>query len=220
MEYLAPSLETLALQVFFKIIIFLIFKATIIYLQVILKAGLATDRVSPTAKMEVAAWRRLEGTYALVDMELEVLTKEGGEVTGDQWDFGSLSGFSFIPEKLPEIIQIENFCGLQGVKKCCDCGCLEDAVLSVSSDGATFFDVFFEGDFSYCDFNENLSSCTEVICQEAFEDGRLRLSNYITWTRTKGGLEEEMKAKEVEQFVIYILLMMLNKRRRSRSYIL
>ena len=190
----------------------------------ILKAGLATDWVSPTAKMEVAAWRRLEGTYALVDMELEVLTKEGGEVTGEQWDYGSLSGFSFIPEDLPEIIQIENFCGLQGVKKCCDCGCLEDAVLSVSSDGATFFDVFFEQhSFSYgfvVASNANLSSCTEVICQEAFEDGRLRLSNYITWTRTKGGLEEEMKAKEVEQFVIYILLMMLNKRRRSRSYIL
>ena len=181
---------------------------------------MATDWVSPTAKMEVAAWRRLEGTYALVDMELEVLTKQGKEVTRDQWDFGSLSGFSFIPEDLPEIIQIENFCGLQGVQKCCDCGCLEGEVLSVSSDGATFFDVFFEGDFSYGDYNVNLSSCTEVICQEAFEDGRLRLSNYITWTRTKGGLEEEVKAKEVEQFVIYILLMMLNKRRRSRSYIL
>ena len=167
-------------------------------MQEILKAGLATHRVSPTAKMEVAAWRRLEGTYALVDMELEVLNKEGGEVTRDQWDFGSLSGFSFIPEELPEIIQIENFCGLQGVQKCCDCGCLEDAVLSVSSDGATFFDVFFEGDFMYGDYNVNLNSSTEVICQEAFEDGRLRLSNYITWTRTKGGLEEEMKAKEVE----------------------
>ena len=182
---------------------------------------MATDWVSPTAKMEVAAWRRLEGTYALVDTELEVLTKEGGEVTGEQWDYGSLSGFSFIPEELPEIIQIENFCGLQSVQKCCDCGCLEDAVLSVSSDGATFFDVFFEGDFSYGDFNENLSSCTEVICQEAFEDGRLRLSNYITWTRTKGRLEEEeMKAKEVEQFVKYILLIMLNRRRRNRSNIL
>ena len=185
-------------------------------MQVILKAGLATDWVSPTAKMEVAAWRRLEGTYALVDMELEVLTKQGKEVTRDQWDFGSLSGFSFIPEDLPEIIQIENFCGLQGVQKCCDCGCLEGEVLSVSSDGATFFDVFFEGDFSYGDYNVNLSSCTEVICQEAFEDGRLRLSNYITWTRTKGGLEEEMMAKEVEQCVIYILFIMLNRRRRRR----
>ena len=43
---------------------------------------MATDKVSPTAKMEVAAWRRLEGTYALVDMELEVLTKQGKEVSG------------------------------------------------------------------------------------------------------------------------------------------
>ena len=175
---------------------------------------MATDRVSPIVKMEVAAWRWLEGTYALVDMELEVLTKEGREVTRDQWDFGSLSGLSCIPEDLSEIIRIENFCGLQGIRKCYDCcGCLEGAVLSVSSDdGTTFFHIFFEGDFSYGDYNVDLGSSTEVICQEAFEDGRLRLSNYITWTRTKGGLEE-MKAKEVQQFVLYILLIMLNRRR-------
>ena len=52
---------------------------------------MATDRVSPIAKMEVAAWKRLEGDYVLVDMKLEVLTKEGGEVTGDLGTNGTLA---------------------------------------------------------------------------------------------------------------------------------
>ena len=76
MEYSALRLETLALHE-------------------VPKGSLATDaEVSPTAKMEVEAWKQLEGKQKVVEMEVKVQTSKGVEVTDDQWEFGTLSGFN------------------------------------------------------------------------------------------------------------------------------
>ena len=79
MEYSALRLETLALHV-------------------VLRAGLATDAVNPTAEMEVAAWKQLKSTFSLVTVELEVETTKGVEATDDQWEFGLTSLRSEVPE--------------------------------------------------------------------------------------------------------------------------
>ena len=38
-------------------------------------------------------------------MEVKVQTSKGGEVTDDQWEFGTLSGFSCILQQLLERVQ-------------------------------------------------------------------------------------------------------------------
>ena len=87
MEYSALRLETLALHE-------------------VPKGSLATDaEVSPTAKMEVEAWKQLEGKQMVVEMEVKVQTSKGVEVTDDQWEFGTLSGFSCILQQLLERTQ-------------------------------------------------------------------------------------------------------------------
>ena len=108
MDYSALRLETLALHE-------------------VLKASLPTDIISPTSKMEVAAWKQLGGCYRVLDMKVHVQTKEGEEASNDQWDYGSLGTFgSFIPDLE---VNVERFCTPQcDMTGCCDCG----SVLKVS----------------------------------------------------------------------------------------
>ena len=177
MEYSALRLETLAFHV-------------------VLRAGLATDTINPTAKMEVAAWNQLKGAYKVVEIEVEVLTSKGVEATDSQWEFGSTSSFRNYPEPHQAyIIQLGNYCS----PKCVQmgwCRCFGE-MLKVRLNGAILLDISLAEDFSYFDNYYDLPSPSLVLSQEAFEVGRLRVSNFVSWMRPMwGGTEEELVVSE------------------------
>ena len=144
MEYSALRLETLALHV-------------------LLKARLATDNLSPTAKMEVAAWKQLEGSYRVVEVNLQDQTIQGGEATDDQFDFASTRSYGYRPEEQSGIIRIKSYSSPQC--DCSDCNASENVFLNVADgDGVIFFDILLSDGSSYTDNNFDLPSllCTTL----------------------------------------------------------
>ena len=159
-------------------------------LHVLLRARhLATDPVNPTAKMELAAWNQLKGTFSLVAVEWKVETTEGVEATDDQWEFGLTSLRSEVPETQKEfIIQLES---------CCSTNCVQNRLLNVKVNGAGFLDISLAGDYAYIDDYYDLPSPSLVLSQEAFEVGRLRVSNFVSWMRPMGGgVKKELVVSE------------------------
>ena len=167
MEYSALKLETLALHV-------------------LLRAGLAPVDVNPIAKKEMAAWMQLMGTYSLVKVEVEVLTIEGEKATEEQWEFGLTSRRNEIPEAQQEcIIQLESCCVHD--QKC----------WAVNRNGLCCLEFCLAGDLSFVDDSYDLPSPSHVLSQEAFELGRLRVSNFVRWRRPiLGGMEKELVVSE------------------------
>ena len=164
-------------------------------LHVLLRAGghLATDPVNPSAQMELAAWNQLKGTFTLVAVEWEVETTEGVEATDDQWEFGLTSLRSEVPETQKEfIIQLES---------CCSTNCVQNQLLNVKVNGAGFLDISLAGDYAYIDDYYDLPSPSLVLSQEAFEVGRLRVSNFVSWMRLmKNGHKELVVSEERNTF--------------------
>ena len=174
-SYSALRLETLALHVLLR------------------AAHLATDPVNPTAQMELAAWNQLKGTFSVVAVEWEVETTEGVEATDDQWEFGLTSLRSEVPETQKEfIIQLESFCSPN---------CVQNKLLNVKVNGAGFLDISLAGDYAYIDDYYDLPSPSLVLSQEAFEVGRLRVSNFVRWVRPmKNGHKELVVSEERNTF--------------------
>ena len=164
-------------------------------LHVLLRAGghLATDPVNPSAQMELAAWNQLKGTFSLVAVEWKVETTEGVEATDDQWEFGLTSLRSEVPETQKEfIIQLES---------CCSTNCVQNQLLNVKVNGAGFLDISLAGDYAYIDDYYDLPSPSLVLSQEAFEVGRLRVSNFVRGVRPmKNGHKELVVSEERNTF--------------------
>ena len=153
-------------------------------LHVLLRAGLAPVDVNPIAKKEMAAWKQLMGTYSLVKVEVEVLTIKGEKATEEQWEFG-LTSRNEDEAQQGCIIQLES-CFVQD-EKCWEVKLNEFLCLDISLDG----------DFSFVDKHFDLPSPSHVISQEAFELGRLRVSNFVRWMRPIcGGMEKELVLSE------------------------
>ena len=98
---------------------------------------------------------------------------------------------------LEDKVQVESYCSPQ-----CDprgSGC-QEALQVRDGTGAIFFDIFFDGDYSLGPYDDyDLPSPFLVLVQEAFEGGRLRLSNFVSWMRPTAdceGMKEEMVVSE------------------------
>ena len=98
--------------------------------------------------MEVAAWQQLEGSYRVVDVNVQVQTIQGGEATEDQIEFASARSYGYRPEEQSGIIRIKSHSSPQC--DCSDCSANENALLYVTDGrGVIFFDISLSGGWSY-----------------------------------------------------------------------
>ena len=58
-------------------------------LQTVLRASLPTSTLAPRTQGEVATWARLEGSYRVWGVAVEVERRDGGPVSEELWEWGS-----------------------------------------------------------------------------------------------------------------------------------